>query len=46
MTPYFTERDQGKVEDPTGGGNGFLGGLCAGLLISGGDMRIGMSAYW
>jgi hypothetical protein len=31
------------VVDPTGGGNGFLGGLCAGLLLSDGDMREGAS---
>jgi sugar/nucleoside kinase (ribokinase family) len=46
VKPYFSESEdeQGKVVDPTGGGNGFLGGLCAGLLVSGGHMRIGESA--
>ena len=48
-------KDQSRVVDPTGGevgreraevlgGNAFLGGLCAGLLISGGDWRTGESA--
>lgn len=41
VPPYFTANEQGRVVDPTGGGNGFLGGLCAGLLISEGDMREG-----
>ncbi|OCF71347.1 hypothetical protein I204_07974 [Kwoniella mangroviensis CBS 8886] len=37
---YYGEADQDKVVDPTGGGNSFLGGLLAGLLISQGDMKI------
>ena len=43
VPPYFGSQDQRQVIDPTGGGNGFLGGLCAGLLISGGDMKLGKS---
>ena len=31
LPPYFTEQEQDKVVDPTGGGNGFLGGLAVGL---------------
>ena len=42
VPPYFTTNEQGRVVDPTGGGNGFLGGLCAGLLISHGDMKEGV----
>jgi len=45
VPPYFTTNEQGRVVDPTGGGNGFLGGLCAGLLISDGDMREGSSLH-
>nr|XP_019048574.1 hypothetical protein I302_02346 [Kwoniella bestiolae CBS 10118]OCF27504.1 hypothetical protein I302_02346 [Kwoniella bestiolae CBS 10118] len=37
---YYTNDQQDKVVDPTGGGNSFLGGLVAGLLISEGDMKI------
>ncbi|OWT37613.1 hypothetical protein C362_04631 [Cryptococcus neoformans Bt1] len=36
---FWTKADQGKIVDVTGGGNSFLGGLVAGLLISDGDMR-------
>ncbi|WWD22808.1 hypothetical protein CI109_107302 [Kwoniella shandongensis] len=36
---FWTEADQDRVVDPTGGGNAFMGGLCAGLLISKGDIR-------
>jgi hypothetical protein len=43
VPPYFTTDEQDRVIDPTGGGNGFLGGLCAGLLLSDGDMREGTS---
>jgi sugar/nucleoside kinase (ribokinase family) len=39
--PAYWADEQGRVKDPTGGGNAFLGGLCAGLLISNGDLRIG-----
>ncbi|WRT63515.1 uncharacterized protein IL334_000420 [Kwoniella shivajii] len=39
IPPYWNEMNQDKVIDVTGGGNSFLGGLCAGLLISQGDMR-------
>ncbi|KAK3111864.1 hypothetical protein LTR53_012456 [Teratosphaeriaceae sp. CCFEE 6253] len=35
--PAF-HRDQANVIDPTGGGNGFLGGLAVGLVRSGGDV--------
>lgn len=38
---YWQKEEQDMVVDPTGGGNGFMGGLCAGLLVSGGDMRVG-----
>jgi len=27
LPPYFTQEAQARVIDPTGGGNGFLGGL-------------------
>lgn len=40
---YWTEKDQGRVVDPTGGGNGFLGGFGAGMIVSGDDARIGKS---
>ncbi|OCF33183.1 hypothetical protein I316_05228 [Kwoniella heveanensis BCC8398] len=36
---YWGEDEQGRVVDVTGGGNAFLGGLCAGLLISNGNIR-------
>ncbi|WVF66282.1 hypothetical protein IAT40_001022 [Kwoniella sp. CBS 6097] len=36
---YWREDEQDHVVDVTGGGNAFLGGLCAGLLISEGDIR-------
>lgn len=29
-----------KVVDPTGGGNSFVGGLAAGLVLSGGDLEV------
>jgi sugar/nucleoside kinase (ribokinase family) len=45
VPPYFDTHEQGRVVDPTGGGNGFLGGLCAGLLLSDGDMREGTSLH-
>ena len=38
---YWGEADQCKVVDVTGGGNAWMGGLCAGLLISGGDFKTG-----
>jgi sugar/nucleoside kinase (ribokinase family) len=41
VPPFFTASEQERVVDPTGGGNGFLGGLCAGLLVSQGDIRAG-----
>ena len=34
---YFA--DQAQVVDVTGGGNAWLGGLCAGLLVSDGDFK-------
>jgi sugar/nucleoside kinase (ribokinase family) len=41
-TPAFwQERDQSKVVDPTGGGNAFLGGFAAGMILSGDDIRAG-----
>lgn len=46
VRPFFTpsKQDQRRVVDPTGGGNGFLGGLCAGLLLTDGDFRPGQSS--
>ena len=41
---YWTASQQDKVVDPTGGGNAWLGGLMAGLLLSDDDMRIGESS--
>lgn len=38
---YWGPKDQHLVVDVTGGGNAFLGGLCAGLLLSDGDFRTG-----
>ncbi|RSH89473.1 hypothetical protein EHS25_002022 [Saitozyma podzolica] len=38
---YWRPTEQNRVVDVTGGGNAFLGGLCAGLLASDGDYRIG-----
>jgi sugar/nucleoside kinase (ribokinase family) len=32
------EKSGGKVVDPTGGGNGFLGGFAVGLTRNGGDL--------
>nr|XP_019014375.1 uncharacterized protein I206_00457 [Kwoniella pini CBS 10737]OCF53156.1 hypothetical protein I206_00457 [Kwoniella pini CBS 10737] len=40
IPPYYDFNKQYKVIDTTGGGNSFLGGLAAGLLISNDDMRI------
>ncbi|WVR03315.1 hypothetical protein IAU60_000306 [Kwoniella sp. DSM 27419] len=40
VPPYYETADQDKVIDVTGGGNAFLGGLCAGLLLTNGDMRL------
>lgn len=37
----FGKDEQSRVIDVTGGGNGFLGGMGAGLLISGGDVYEG-----
>lgn len=31
LPAYFTSADEGRVVDPTGGGNGFLGGLAIAL---------------
>ncbi|KIR69343.1 hypothetical protein I314_00453 [Cryptococcus bacillisporus CA1873] len=36
---FWTKVDQSRIVDVTGGGNSFLGGLVAGLLISDGDIR-------
>lgn len=38
---FWTKVDQCRIVDVTGGGNSFLGGLVAGLLISDGDIRTG-----
>jgi sugar/nucleoside kinase (ribokinase family) len=35
-----------KVVDPTGGGNGFLGGLAVGLVRSGGVEALQEAAAW
>lgn len=37
LPAVFGKDEQDKVQDVTGGGNAFLGGLCAGLKVSGGD---------
>lgn len=42
---FWTEADQDKIVDVTGGGNSFLGGLVAGLLISDGDIRTGKTVF-
>lgn len=36
---YWTVDQQDQVVDPTGGGNGFMGGLMAGMLLSGDNLR-------
>ncbi|ORX34975.1 Ribokinase-like protein [Kockovaella imperatae] len=38
---YWKPKEQDRVIDPTGGGNAWLGGLCAGLLLSKGDIKLG-----
>ena len=38
---FWRAHEQDRVVDVTGGGNAFLGGLMAGLLLSDGDFRIG-----
>lgn len=38
---FWSAREQDKVVDVTGGGNSYLGGLCAGLLLTKGDLRAG-----
>lgn len=38
---YWRRTEQDRVVDVTGGGNAFLGGLCAGLLASDGNYRTG-----
>lgn len=38
---YWSTDQQDKVVDVTGGGNSYLGGLCAGLLLADGDWRAG-----
>ncbi|KAK4687815.1 hypothetical protein P7C73_g2305, partial [Tremellales sp. Uapishka_1] len=37
---YWRASESHRVVDPTGGGNGFLGGLCAGLMLSDGDLKV------
>lgn len=39
----FGEEDQHRVVDVTGGGNGFLGGLGAGMVVTEGDVEEGQS---
>ena len=41
VAAYWGKEEQTRVVDVTGGGNAYLGGLCAGLLLSHGDFRIG-----
>ena len=43
---YWRENEQEKVVDVTGGGNGYMGGLCAGLLLSDGDFKTGQQIFW
>ena len=38
---FWRSNEQDRVVDVTGGGNAFLGGLMAGLLLSDGDFRTG-----
>jgi sugar/nucleoside kinase (ribokinase family) len=38
---YWRAHEQNRVVDVTGGGNAWLGGLCAGLSLTRGDMRSG-----
>lgn len=38
---YWRSTEQDHVVDPTGGGNAFMGGLCAGLLLSEEDWQKG-----
>ncbi|ODO00263.1 hypothetical protein I350_06892 [Cryptococcus amylolentus CBS 6273] len=38
---FWREEEQSQVVDVTGGGNSFLGGLLAGLLLSNGDIKAG-----
>lgn len=38
VSPYYGKDQQENVVDDTGGGNAFLGGLCAGLILSNGDV--------
>lgn len=40
---YWRGEEQDEVKDATGGGNGFMGGLCAGMILSNGDVREGES---
>ncbi|KAF2723383.1 Ribokinase-like protein [Polychaeton citri CBS 116435] len=37
--PAYYKDDSSKVEDPTGGGNGFLGGFAVGLVRNQGDLK-------
>ncbi|KAK0497565.1 Ribokinase-like protein [Armillaria luteobubalina] len=42
LLPYWTaEEAKENVRETTGAGNSFLGGLCAGMAIAGGDIFIG-----
>ena len=44
-TPAFwTEKEQDHVVDATGGGNAYMGGLCAGLVLTLGDYQEGTSS--
>jgi sugar/nucleoside kinase (ribokinase family) len=37
---YWQQGEQDQVIDPTGGGNGFLGGFGAGMILTGDDVRM------
>ena len=43
---YWRAGEQHKVKDTTGGGNGFMGGLCAGMIAAGGDIREGECGHF
>lgn len=43
LPAVFGAEEQDRVRDVTGGGNAFLGGVCAGLLLTGGDAYKGAS---
>ena len=43
---YWKRAEQDQVVDVTGGGNAWMGGLCAGMLLCEGDMRRGECSSW